>query len=166
MGSRRRRRLLPPGSGKPPRVLQSALGPGKPSEDDLLRAYSDAEDARGRGADLLLAEREEQVRQRVREDRASFIHRKLDPQIAASNASRTVVDLRIRQSRSHLMGTSDESSWRSRPSQRGFAIPSRTYSVRLGGRARVLIHTRFRRAFRAPLPISSYHALHLPIDFD
>jgi len=26
----------------------------------------------------------------------SFIHRKLDPQIAASNASRTVVDLRIR----------------------------------------------------------------------
>jgi hypothetical protein len=36
---RRRRRLLSPGTGRPPRVLPSALGPGKPSEDDLLRAY-------------------------------------------------------------------------------------------------------------------------------
>jgi hypothetical protein len=34
----RRRDLLRPG-GRSPRVLQSALGPGKPSEDDLLRAY-------------------------------------------------------------------------------------------------------------------------------
>ena len=36
---RKRRRLLPPGTGRRPRVLQSALGPGKPSEEDLLRAY-------------------------------------------------------------------------------------------------------------------------------
>ncbi len=39
MGCRRRRRLLPPGTGRPPRVLPSALGPGKPSAEDLLRAY-------------------------------------------------------------------------------------------------------------------------------
>src|SRR6266581_6477819 len=37
--ARRRRRLLQSGTRRPPRVLQSALGPGKPSEDDLLRAY-------------------------------------------------------------------------------------------------------------------------------
>lgn len=37
---RKNRRLVPPGTaGRRPRVLQSALGPGKPSEDDLLRAY-------------------------------------------------------------------------------------------------------------------------------
>lgn len=36
---RGRRRLLAPGSGRVPRVLRSALGPGKPSADDLLRAY-------------------------------------------------------------------------------------------------------------------------------
>ena len=36
---RKRRRLLRPGPRKPPRVLPSALGHGKPSEDDLLRAY-------------------------------------------------------------------------------------------------------------------------------
>jgi hypothetical protein len=36
---RGRRRLVAPGSGRAPRVLKSALGPGKPSEDDLLRAY-------------------------------------------------------------------------------------------------------------------------------
>jgi hypothetical protein len=36
---RKRRRLLRPGTRKPPRVLPSALGHGKPSEDDLLRAY-------------------------------------------------------------------------------------------------------------------------------
>jgi hypothetical protein len=36
---RKRGRLLQPGTLRPPRVLPSALGPGKPSEDDLLRAY-------------------------------------------------------------------------------------------------------------------------------
>jgi hypothetical protein len=36
---RDRRRLLRPGTRRPPRVLPSALGPGKPSRDDLLRAY-------------------------------------------------------------------------------------------------------------------------------
>lgn len=36
---RKRGRLLQPGTRRPPRVLPSALGPGKPSEDDLLRAY-------------------------------------------------------------------------------------------------------------------------------
>lgn len=36
---RNRRRLLRPGSAKPPRVLPSALGPGKPSREHLLRAY-------------------------------------------------------------------------------------------------------------------------------
>ena len=36
---RGRRRLVAPGSGRAPRVLKSALGLGKPSEDDLLRAY-------------------------------------------------------------------------------------------------------------------------------
>jgi hypothetical protein len=36
---RKNRRLLPPGTGRRVRVLESALGPGKPSEDDLLRAY-------------------------------------------------------------------------------------------------------------------------------
>lgn len=37
--NRRRRLLLQPGTRRPPRVLPSALGPGKPSRDDLLRAY-------------------------------------------------------------------------------------------------------------------------------
>lgn len=36
---RKNRRLIPPGTGRRVRVLQSALGPGKPTEDDLLRAY-------------------------------------------------------------------------------------------------------------------------------
>jgi hypothetical protein len=36
---RGRRRVLAPGSGRVPRVLKSAVGPGKPSEDDLLLAY-------------------------------------------------------------------------------------------------------------------------------
>lgn len=36
---RRRQRLLRAGAARPPRVLPSALGPGKPSEQDLLRAY-------------------------------------------------------------------------------------------------------------------------------
>jgi hypothetical protein len=36
---RKTRRLLPPGTGRQVRVLPSALGPGKPAEDDLLRAY-------------------------------------------------------------------------------------------------------------------------------
>jgi hypothetical protein len=39
MGGGQRRRVLAPGSGRVPRVLGSALGRGKPSEDDLLRAY-------------------------------------------------------------------------------------------------------------------------------
>lgn len=36
---RKNRRLIPPGTGRRARVLPSALGPGKPTEDDLLRAY-------------------------------------------------------------------------------------------------------------------------------
>jgi hypothetical protein len=34
-----RRRVLAPGSGRVPRVPRSALGPGKPSADDLLLAF-------------------------------------------------------------------------------------------------------------------------------
>ena len=37
--NRRRRLLLRAGTRRLPRVLPSALGPGKPSKDDLLRAY-------------------------------------------------------------------------------------------------------------------------------
>jgi hypothetical protein len=39
MGRKHRRRLLQPGTRRRPRVLPSATGRGKPSEDDLLRAY-------------------------------------------------------------------------------------------------------------------------------
>ena len=39
MGRKQRRRLVGAGTRRPPRVLPSALGPGKPSSDDLLRAY-------------------------------------------------------------------------------------------------------------------------------
>lgn len=39
MGRKHRRRLLQPGTRRRPRVLSSATGRGKPSEDDLLRAY-------------------------------------------------------------------------------------------------------------------------------
>ena len=39
MGRKKRRRVVPPGSGKQPRVLDSALGPGKPTAEDLLRAF-------------------------------------------------------------------------------------------------------------------------------
>lgn len=36
---RKNRRLIPPGAGRRVRVLPSALGPSKPGEEDLLRAY-------------------------------------------------------------------------------------------------------------------------------
>lgn len=36
---RNRRRLVRAGTRRPPRVLPSALGAGKPSREDLLRAY-------------------------------------------------------------------------------------------------------------------------------
>ena len=39
MGRKHRRCLLQPGTRRRPRVLPSATGRGKPSEDDLLRAY-------------------------------------------------------------------------------------------------------------------------------
>jgi hypothetical protein len=39
MGGNQRRRLLRADTSRLPRVLPSALGPGKPSRDDLLRAY-------------------------------------------------------------------------------------------------------------------------------